>query len=200
MASCKVIARPRCHSDGTFTTTLIGAKTYIGDNIMRTQTVRVTISLVVLVLVLVLILLGLTRLNLTALKQPGHVETRFADLAKRLVIRHASRQGIPPRPSRTNTSIDTGNTQYGLDCALCHGNDGHGQDPPGRWMYPRAADLTSKQVQSYSDQELFWILQNGIRFTGMPAFGKVESSDHIWDIVDYVRTLPGVLRGQKAAK
>jgi hypothetical protein len=57
-------------------------------------------------------------------------------------------------------------------------------------MYPRAADLTSKQVQSYSDRELFWIFENGIRFTGMPAFGKVESSDHIWDIVDYVRTLP----------
>ena len=57
-------------------------------------------------------------------------------------------------------------------------------------MYPRPADLTSKQVQSYSDQELFWIIQNGIRFTGMPAFGKVESPDHIWDMVNYVRTLP----------
>lgn len=167
---------------------------------MRTQAVRVTIWLAVLVIAVVLILIGLTRLNLTALKQPGHVETRFADLAKRLVIRHASRQGIPPRPNGASTSIDTGNTQYGLDCALCHGNDGHGQDPPGRWMYPRAADLTSKQVQSYSDQELFWIIQNGIRFTGMPAFGKVESFDHIWDIVAYVRTLPGDLRSQKAAK
>jgi mono/diheme cytochrome c family protein len=44
-------------------------------------------------------------------------------------------------------------------------------------------------VQSYSDQELFWIIQNGIRFTGMPAFGKVENPDHIWDMVNYVRTL-----------
>ena len=60
-------------------------------------------------------------------------------------------------------------------------------------MYPRPADLTSKQVQSYSDQELFWIIQNGIRFTGMPAFGKVESPDHIWDMVNYVRTLPSNL-------
>jgi len=46
-------------------------------------------------------------------------------------------------------------------------------------MYPRASDLTSKQVQSYSDQELFWIIQNGIRFTGMPAFGDVETADHV---------------------
>lgn len=175
-------------------------KDHIGGDIMRTHTLKVTISLAVFVLALVLILIGVTRLNLTALKQPGQVETRFADLAKRFVIRHASRQGIPPRPSGASANIDTGNTQYGLDCALCHGNDGYGQDPPGRWMYPRAADLTSKQVQSYSDQELFWIIQNGIRFTGMPAFGKVESSDHIWDIVDYVRTLPGDLGSQKALK
>jgi hypothetical protein len=42
-------------------------------------------------------------------------------------------------------------------------------------MYPRAADLLSKGVQNYSDQELFWIINNGIRFTGMPGFGKVET-------------------------
>jgi mono/diheme cytochrome c family protein len=56
-------------------------------------------------------------------------------------------------------------------------------------MYPRASDLTSERVQSYSDQELFWIINNGIRFTGMPAFGKMETPDHIWSLVNYVRTL-----------
>jgi mono/diheme cytochrome c family protein len=57
-------------------------------------------------------------------------------------------------------------------------------------MYPRATDLTSKEVQSYSDQELFWIIKSGIRFTGMPAFGKVETADNIRGLVNYVRTLP----------
>ena len=47
-----------------------------------------------------------------------------------------------------------------------------------------------EQVQGYSDPELFWIIQNGIRFTGMPAFAKVETPDHIWDLVNYIRTLP----------
>ena len=65
-------------------------------------------------------------------------------------------------------------------------------------MYPRPADLTSKQVQSYSDQELFWIIQNGIRFTGMPAFGKAESPDGIWDLVNYVRTLPAELQRENS--
>ena len=67
-------------------------------------------------------------------------------------------------------------------------------------MYPRAPDLTSKQVQSYSDQELFWIIQNGIRFTGMPAFGKIETPDHIWDLVNYVRTLPDNSRKENASR
>jgi hypothetical protein len=56
-------------------------------------------------------------------------------------------------------------------------------------MYPRAAVLTSERVQSFSDEELFWIIQNGIRFTGMAAFGKVETGDNIWTLVDHVRTL-----------
>jgi mono/diheme cytochrome c family protein len=67
-------------------------------------------------------------------------------------------------------------------------------------MYPRASDLTSKQVQSYSDQELFWIIQNGIRFTGMPAFADVEPPDHVWDLVNYVRTLPGESKKDDAPK
>ena len=144
---------------------------------------------VILVLAAALIVIAMTRFNLTALHPPGPTETRLAVLAKRSIIRRASRDGIPPRPSKA--SVDTGATQYGLDCSVCHGNDGRAQTPLGDSMYPRVADLTSKQVQSYSDQELYWIIQNGIRFTGMPGFSKVETADHIWDLVIYVRTLPG---------
>jgi hypothetical protein len=57
-------------------------------------------------------------------------------------------------------------------------------------MYPRAADLTSADAQSYSDRELFWTIKNGVRLSGMPAFEKVEPDEHIWDLVFFVRTLP----------
>lgn len=77
-----------------------------------------------------------------------------------------------------------------MDRAACHGMDGRRATDAGRWMYPRAADLTSKGVQSYSDRELFWIIKNGMRWSGMPAFAKVESDEHIWDLVLYLRTLP----------
>jgi mono/diheme cytochrome c family protein len=150
---------------------------------------RQRILWVVVVLAMVLIGIEVMRLNLTALQEPGRAETRLANLSKRFFIYRASRQGIPPRPQDTKASIERGASHYGLDCGVCHADDGRAQRPPGQWMYPRASDLTSKRVQSYSDQELFWIIQNGIRFTGMPAFGDVETPDHVWDLVNYVRTL-----------
>jgi mono/diheme cytochrome c family protein len=152
---------------------------------------RLRISWTVFVLVVVLIVISLMRFNLTALHDPGPTETRLANLSTRYLVYRASRQGIPPRPQDTKASIERGGSHYGLDCGICHAEDGRAQRVPGQLMYPRASDLTSTQVQSYSDEELFWIIQNGIRFTGMPAFGDVESPDHVWDLVNYMRTLPG---------
>ena len=151
---------------------------------------RVRIAWTIVVLVVLLIVIEATHLNLSALPEPGRFETRLADLFKNLLIQRASDHGIPPRPLDVKASIATGGSHYGLDCSVCHSDDGHGQTPVGQGMYPRVADLTSKHVQNYSDQELFWIIKNGIRLTGMPAFGEVESPDHIWDLVTYVRTLP----------
>src|SRR5215467_1540030 len=140
---------------------------------------------------IVLIGIGTMNLSLTALRAPGPLETGIANRFKHSSVWLASRRGIPPAPIDTGASIETGLTRSGLDCGLCHGADGRANTPSGQGMYPRAADLTGKRVQSYSDRELFWIINNGIRFTGMPGFGKVETSDHIWDLVNYVRTLPG---------
>lgn len=50
--------------------------------------------------------------------------------------------------------------------------DGRSLTDDGRWMYPRAADLTSPDVQGYTDAEPFWILKNGIRLSGMPDSAK----------------------------
>ena len=161
---------------------------------------RSRIEWTILALAVVLIVIALMRFNLTALPAPGPVETRVANWSKRFFIHRASLHGIPARPQNTKASVERGGSHYGLDCSVCHADDGRGERVPGQWMYPRAADLTSKQVQSYSDQELFWIVQNGIRFTGMPAFGEVETPDHIWDLVNYVRTLPGQLHKDDSTK
>lgn len=51
-----------------------------------------------------------------------------------------------------------------------------------------------------SDRELFWIIKNGIRLSGMPAFGKVETDTHIWNLVDYLRTIPQHSQGKEQAR
>ncbi len=157
-------------------------------------------TVTILLLVVVLIVIALMRFNLTALREPGRLETLAANWATHFFISRASRHGIPPRPLDRKASIASGGTLFGLECSICHGSDGRGQTSMGRWMYPRVADLTSQRVQSYSDQELFWIVQNGIRYTGMPAFGKVETGDRIWSLVDYVRTLRGDQLKQDSTK
>ena len=66
-------------------------------------------------------------------------------------------------------------------------------------------DLTSSDVQGYSDPELFWIVKNGIRLSGMPAFGKVESDEDIWTMFriaqnrasERIRASHAVLRGPR---
>jgi mono/diheme cytochrome c family protein len=159
---------------------------------MRARSAWTILTLVVALVVLIVI--AMMDSNLTALDEPGRFETVVSNWATHFFIRRASRQRIPPRPVDTKASVANGSTRFDAECAICHGSDGHGQTPVGRWMYPRAADLTSQRAQDYSDQELFWIVQNGIRFTGMPAFGKIETGDRIWDLVNYVRTLHGALR------
>jgi len=144
--------------------------------------------------------IGRIHFSLTALQEPGPLETHLANLAKRVVIRLASRNGSPSPPANTKASVEAGGRHYSLECTVCHGVDGRAQTPSGHWMYPRAADLTSKRVQGYSDQELFWIINNGIRFTGMPGYGEVETTDHIWDLVNYLRTLPADSLGSHSAK
>ena len=150
---------------------------------------RVLIVLIVLAASAAVMILGLAQIKLDALHEPSRLEIFFATKVKRILIARSSRSGIPPAPTDLQASIKEGDTVYGTDCAACHGLDGHTSTDTGRWMYPRVSDLTSPEVQQYSDRELFWIVKNGIRLSGMPAFGKVESDDHIWNLVHYLGTL-----------
>ncbi len=131
-----------------------------------------------------------SQFSLSALPEPSRTETYIATKAKHFLVRRGSRTGIPAAPTDLQASIAEGDKLFGTECGACHGLNGRKATDAGRWMYPRAADLTSPDVQRYSDRELFWIVKNGIRLSGMPAFGSVESDAHIWDLVHFVRTLP----------
>jgi len=78
-------------------------------------------------------------------------------------------------------------------CAICHGNDGGGKTMLGEGLYPKPPDLRLPQTQILTDGELFWIIENGVRFTGMPAFsngGEHGGTQDSWKLVHFIRHLP----------
>lgn len=79
-------------------------------------------------------------------------------------------------------------------CAVCHGNDGRGQTEIGRNLYPRAPDMTAEDTQSMTDGELFHAIKNGVRLTGMPAWGvdTPEADAETWQLVHFIRHLPRI--------
>ena len=78
-------------------------------------------------------------------------------------------------------------------CATCHGNDGSGNVDMGRQMYPHAPDMRKQPTQNLSDGELFYIIENGIRLSGMPAWGGSEKGEKdSWKLVHFIRHLPSI--------
>jgi len=127
--------------------------------------------------------------SLRALDEPGRAETYLATKAKHLLVGRAARHIGRLQPANLSQSVMIGGMQFRARCSSCHGLDGRTPSDIGSAMYPRVSDLGSAQVQAWSDAELFWIIQNGIRLTGMPGFGKNLSDEEIWPLVDYIRSL-----------
>jgi len=151
------------------------------------------IALSVVLVALLLILAGLTfvayQFNLSALNEPGRMETRLATRVKGWTVGRSARGPLPPAPPSNSSSVALGEMDFMGVCATCHGMDGRKPTDIGRWMYPRTPDLGSPEVQQWSDAELFWIIRNGIRLSGMPGFAKTHSDERIWRLVHYVRSL-----------
>ncbi len=76
-------------------------------------------------------------------------------------------------------------------CAICHGTDGSGQSQVGRNLYPKPPDLRSARTQNLTDGQIHYIIRNGVRLTGMPAWGNPheEQDDASWKLVLYIRDL-----------
>ena len=88
-------------------------------------------------------------------------------------------------------SIEEGKQSFGSYCAVCHGLDGQNTGVPfAATMSPPVPLLTSRHVQSYTDGQLKWIIENGIYPSGMPPSRGVFSDDDMWQMVVYIRHLP----------
>jgi mono/diheme cytochrome c family protein len=120
---------------------------------------------------------------------PSGLERKLATLAvDRSVARRAPRDANPV--AATPGSIARGLAHYRAMCVTCHGAPGVDPSEIGEGLNPPAPDLTLVKVQKRPDGQLFWLVQNGIRMTGMPAFGPTHDDEEIWKIVTFLRHLP----------
>jgi mono/diheme cytochrome c family protein len=87
--------------------------------------------------------------------------------------------------------IDDGFRSYREMCVICHGSPGGERSPLARGLNPKPPDL-SKIGHRMSAAKLFWVIKNGIRMSGMPAWGPSHSDTELWDIVAFVRALPNM--------
>lgn len=151
------------------------------------------LSLVIAVTLGVLVGVYFVTAGVSARPQPGALETFVARAVRNLAIGwHA---GHPPNPVRnTEESIAEGRAHFADHCASCHANDGSGDTEMGRGLYPRSPDMRLAATQNLEDHELFYIIENGIRLTGMPAWstGKAAGEEESWRLVRFIRHLPHI--------
>jgi mono/diheme cytochrome c family protein len=130
--------------------------------------------------------------GISAKERPGRLETTFARVARHDSIPARDRDLANPVPD-TPDVVAEGSAHWADHCAVCHANDGSGDTAMGRNMYPHAPDMRTPGTQNMSDGELFYIIQNGVRLTGMPAWGgSPADAQDSWKLVRFIRHLPSL--------
>jgi mono/diheme cytochrome c family protein len=131
--------------------------------------------------------------GVSARPQPGRLEAFATRAVRGIAIRTRTRGVTNPIPMSEEV-VAEGRAHFADHCASCHGNDGSGNTEMGRGLYPRAPDMRLPATQNLSDGELFYIIENGVRFTGMPGWstGTPAGEESTWHLVHFIRHLPKI--------
>jgi len=129
--------------------------------------------------------------GLSAREQPGALEQWVARQARTMAVPKDQRKLENPIADSSQVQADA-RAHWADHCAACHANNGSGDVEMGKHMYPPAPDMRQPETQQLTDGELFFIIQNGIRMTGMPAWGSGSPHDEqdSWKLVHFIRHLP----------
>jgi mono/diheme cytochrome c family protein len=150
------------------------------------------LTLVILAIVVcIVVYVAMANGGLSAVEQPGRIERAIAGRLVRLSIPSDARALKNPFAGAPDTWRDA-EDHYADHCATCHGPDGRGQTDLGRYMYPKAPDLAGPSVQNLSDGALFYIIQNGVRWTGMPGWKSEHTPEETWQLVSFMRHVPQI--------
>jgi mono/diheme cytochrome c family protein len=139
------------------------------------------------------VFVSMIRHGFSARGQPSTAETFLARKMRRWAVPSKSRSLKNPLADSAE-AVAAGRAHFADHCAICHGNDGRGKTEIGQNLYPKAPDMQGTETQSLSDGEIFYIIRNGVRLTGMPAWGHETADDdqENWQLVSFIRHLPWV--------
>jgi mono/diheme cytochrome c family protein len=128
----------------------------------------------------------------SARAEPAWIESTMAMEARKLAIPPAAKSLANPIADSPEVMAEA-RAHWADHCAGCHSNDGSGKMPMGKQMYPPAPDMREQRTQQMTDGELFYVIENGVRLTGMPAWGGPgHGSEDSWKLVRFIRHLPHV--------
>lgn len=121
--------------------------------------------------------------------EPTAIERAVARATRRLAVPSGVRDWRNPVAFNRDVWVEA-RAHFADHCASCHANDGGGHTEMGQNLYPRAPDMRLSDTQRLSDGELYWIVENGVRLTGMPAWGTGGGDDaDTWKLVHFIRRL-----------
>lgn len=120
---------------------------------------------------------------------PSATEVALARRLRSWAVPRNARQAKNPLSSSPEMIQESAH-HFADHCASCHANDGSGTTDMGRNLFPRAPDMRREATQRLSDGELYYIIHNGVRWTGMPAWGSPDNDLDSWKLVLFIRHLP----------
>ena len=146
--------------------------------------------LLVAIAAAVLVVFLMVRRGFSARDEPSRAEKFVARRVRSLAVPARARNAANPLPATSEVLADA-RGHFADHCAVCHANDGSGHTTIGQNLYPKAPDMRLDDTQRLTDGELYYIIQNGIRLTGMPAWGEQGDGkdEDSWKLVHFIRHL-----------
>ena len=166
---------------------------------MKRRTLVIIIVAVALLGLVVAVAASILHDGLSAHATPNRFEIMVARNVRHLAVPSNARLAQNPVLVSPEGMRDA-RLHFADHCAICHGNDGGGQTVIGGGLYPKPPDLRLPETQNLADGELFWIIENGVRFTGMPAFsmgGEHGGMEGSWKLVHFIRHLPHLTAAER---
>jgi len=158
---------------------------------MKTRTAALIGSLGTLVVLVAGTIVYARVTGLRASAQPSAVEEVVARGVRRFAVPATEARRANP-VAASEAVLAEGLAHYADHCASCHAIDGSGRTDMGRGFFPKAPDMRAAATQDMTDGELFYVIEHGIRFTGMPAWstGTPDGETSSWQLVHAIRHLP----------